>query len=156
MYKWVELYILYMAKQATQYGRYTVEKERESGGFGNTDVWYVRNTGANWETEVGTKQNGKKLARTLAATLDAADVLDPSDVMPPEWGARGITKGDDWQTWVAETHALPVEIATGGNAAIAGWMKVIQKEREGWISNRIGVSEQTVRQYLSDLREGRR
>jgi hypothetical protein len=156
MYKWVELYILYMATQATKYGRYTVERERDTSGYGTTDVWYVRNSGANWEAEVGQKQSGKKLARTLAAVLDAADVHRPSEVMPPEWGARGITANGEWEEWAADAEVIPAQVACGGRAAIAGWLKVIHKEKENWIANEIGVSEQTVRQYLSDLREGRR
>jgi len=157
MYKWLALYVLYMAtKTKTEYGRYSVEHERESSGYGHVDVWYVRNTGANWEVEVGQKRDGKKLARTLAATLDSAGVLDPTDVMPPEWGPRGITADSDWEAWADDAKAVPAAVAGGGKAAIAGWLKVVHKEREGWISNELGVSESTVRQYLSDLREGRR
>jgi hypothetical protein len=158
MYKWLALYRMYMVEQtAKEYGRYSVRRKRESKGFGSTDVWYVAHTGTGWEVETGTKQNGKKLARTLAAVLDSAGVMRPADVMPPEWGARGITSGDDeWQEWAAENKSVPAKVATAGNAAVAGWLKVVGKEREGWIATELGVSEQTVRQYLSDLREGRR
>jgi hypothetical protein len=146
-----------MPSAKKKYGRFTVERERESGrGLGSTDVWYVRRSGKDWEVDCGTKKNGKKLARTLAAALDAADVLDPTDVLPPEWGPRGITADSDWEAWADESKAVPVAIASAGNAAVAAWLKVVHKEREKWIANTLGVSESTVRQYLSDLREGRR
>jgi len=145
--------------QATEdYGRILVEMEKETSGFNSTTpVYYVKYSGENEAVEIGHGKDGKKLARTLAATLDKAGVTGISDVLPPEFGPSKYDRdGGEWEQWAGESQAIPAQVAAAGKAAMAGWLKVVHQEREGWIATELGVSEPTVRQYLSDLREGRR
>jgi len=152
---------MYMAASQTKYGRFEVVKheERRAGSLSPRTRYYVETNGEP-SIKVGSGSNGKKLARTLAATLNAANVHD-LDALPP--GMTGDEPAypdeysdDEWQAWTADNEVLPVRVAGAGKAAIAGYLKVVHRERESWIANRLGVSESTVRQYLSDLREGRR
>lgn len=108
---------------------------------------------------VGSGKNGKKLARTLAATLASAGVHG-FECLPPgfEDGDRPsrVGSGGEWEEWAAESHAVPAEIAAAGKAALAGWLKVVHRRSASQIAHRLGVSESTAQQYLSDLRQGRR
>lgn len=153
---------MYMARaKQKEYGRFEVTTAKQSHSFRNrSTTWYYVETNGEPPVKVGSGSDGKKLARTLAATLDSANVHD-LDALPP--GMTGDEpshpdeySNDEWEAWTAENEVLPVRIAGAGKAAIAGYLKVVHREREAWISNRLGVSESTVRQYLSDLREGRR
>lgn len=136
-----------------QYGQFEVTSE-EGRGIMNDRTWFVAVVYGDDQRYINTGQNGKKLARTLAAALDAADETDLSS-LPPEFGPAARA-GDEWEQWAGETQAVPARIAGAGKAPLAAYLKVVHRQRENWIGNRLGVSEQTVRQYLSDLREGRR
>ena len=118
-------------------------------------MWHVERKGENQSVELNYGKDGKKLARTLAAALDAAGATGTSELLPPVLGPSKHDT-DEWEAWAADTDAVPVKIATAGKAPIAAWLKVVHRERESWIATKLGVSERTVRQYLSDLREGRR
>lgn len=156
------LYSMYMARaKQTEYGSFKVTNatDHRAGTLTNRTIWYVEAYDEP-AVKMGTGKEGKKRARTLAATLDAAD-CHGFDALPP--GLNGDEpeypdshSSDEWEVWSSENGAVPVRIASGGKAAIAGYLKVVHRERESWIGRRIGVSESTVRQYLSDLREGRR
>ena len=158
----MELYSIYMARaKQKEYGRFKVTNTTDSrpGTLSNRTYWYLE-TNAEPPVKMGSGKEGKKRARTLAATLDAAGVHD-FDALPPGLDGDGPDypdehSSDEWEAWVGENEVVPVRIASGGKAAIAGYLKVVHRERENWIANRLGVSESTVRQYLSDLREGRR
>lgn len=151
------VYNLYMPETRSTIGRFEIERERvRNAGFGTTYSYSIVDKHSDWRVQVGDDDTGYQLARTLAATLDAAEIRNPDEIMPPEWGARGVGGGDEWESWVGESKAVPGKIAAAGKAPLAGWLKVVHKERASWIANEIGVAEQTVKQYLSDLREGRR
>ena len=158
----MELYSMYMARaKKTEYGslKVTSATDHRAGTLTNRTNWYVEAYDEP-AVKMGSGKEGKKRARTLAATLDAAGVHD-FDALPPGLDGDGPDypdehSSDEWQAWVGENEVVPVRIASGGKAAIAGYLKVVHRERESWIANRLGVSESTVRQYLSDLREGRR
>jgi hypothetical protein len=145
-----------------KYGRFEVTHEtntRRRSRLSDT-TWYYVETNGEPSVKVGSGSDGKKLARTLAATLNAANVHD-FDVLPPGLDGDEPMHPDDysdneWESWASDNEVVPVRIARGGKAAIAGYLKVVHRERENWIASRLGVSESTVRQYLSDLREGRR
>lgn len=139
----------------TDYGRWQVRGEQNAGLSGTKTMWHVERKGENQSVELNYGKDGKKLARTLAAALDAAGATGSSELLPPELGPSKHDT-DEWEAWVADTDAVPVKIATAGKAPIAAWLKVVHRERESWIATKLGVSERTVRQYLSDLREGRR
>jgi len=145
-------------QDSQKYGYWKVIYTTKRGGFGggSTRTYYVTSSAGKMEPlEINTGKTGKKLARTLAAALEAAGATEHSDILPPEIHPNEYSD-DEWESWVGKTSAIPVQVAAGGKAAIAGYMKVVHQERESWIGSRLGVSEQTVRQYLSDLREGRR
>lgn len=146
-----------MQKQ-TEYGRFEVTGTRQTA-LGNTTSYAV--TGPDGKTvTIGNSTEGRKRARTLAATLESAEVFDMEEMLPPELLGEEPNfpsrTGDGFEEWASVNDVIPVRIATAGKAAMAGWLYVIHRHRPGWISNKLGVSEQTVRQYLSDLREGRR
>jgi len=145
-------------QDSQKYGYWKVVYTSKRGGFGGgtRKTYYVTTSNADMEPlEINTGKTGRKLARTLAAALEAADVTKYDEVLPPELGPSEYAD-DEWESWVGKTNAIPAKVASGGKAAIAGYMKVVHQQRESWIASRLGVSEQTVRQYLSDLREGRR
>jgi hypothetical protein len=52
--------------------------------------------------------------------------------------------------------AVPIEIACMGQAAIASYLFSIHGEDCEHLSNLMGVSESTIRQYISDFRHNRR
>lgn len=131
--------------------------EREKTAWGHSDTYYVEIEGFN-RIEMGKHATGKKLAKTLAATLNAAGATS-YDLLPPEWtkGERpSMASSDRWEGWAAEHMSIPARVAAAGKAAAAGYMKVVYRTEETLIATHLGVSEQTVGQYLSDLREGRR
>jgi hypothetical protein len=134
-------------------GAFRVEYENVASPLGGTTRYYVSEVDGERQVEIGDGTDGKKLARTLAATLAKADVAT-LNVLPPEFGPK--TQGGEWEKWVAESVPVPATVAAAGRAASAGWLKVVYRIREDWIGDEIGVSEDTVVQYLSDLREGRR
>lgn len=150
-----------MGTTKTQYGMFEVTSERKGGGLTGTTVWYVqRGDDSARRRKIGDGKTGKKNARALAAALAAAGQTDLS-ALPPEFGPTKHHQlhgddGDEWEQWAGETQAVPAEVAAAGKAPLAAWVKVVHRERESWIGNRLDVSESTVRQYLSDLREGRR
>jgi len=144
------------AETAESYGLWKVVYTTERGGFGGgTRTVYHVQYGSDEEEriEFGSGKEKKRLARTLAATMNAAGAS--MDLLPPELGPKRYDD-NEWQSWAASSNAIPTKVAAAGKAAIAGYCKVVHREREGWIAGRLDVSEQTVRQYLSDLREGRR
>lgn len=158
----MEIYSMYMVRaKQKEYGSFKVTNatDHRPGTLTNRTNWYVEAYDEP-AVKMGSGKEGKKRARTLAATLDAAgchglDALPPGlDGDEPEYPDKHSS--DDWEAWASENGAVPVRIASGGKAAIAGYLKVVHRERESWIGRRLGVSESTVRQYLSDLREGRR
>jgi len=156
MYKWAELYVLYM-QVAEKYGSIAVKYAKKTTSFGRSDrTYYIEYVGEQEPVEIGDGKDGKKLARTLAAALDSAGVTGYNQILPPEFGPAKHSDTDEWELWAGDSRAIPARIATAGKAAMAGWLKVVHQEREKWIGNELGVSEGTVRQYLSDLREGRR
>jgi len=143
-----------------RYGVFKIVSERQSG-ISRSDVWYVENHEGD-RVRVGDAANGETRAKTLAATLDATKA-GSFDLLPPgmlvDERPRGHPRShsdNDWETWAAETNAVPAEVAGAGKAPLAGYLKIVHRERDGWIANRLGVGEATVRQYLSDLRNGRR
>jgi hypothetical protein len=142
-----------MVRQTTEYGRMKVESERGR----SRRQYYVRPKGGDREAYCGTGKDGKKRARTLAATLDAAGQYD-LDTLPPEWGQDNrLSKfghENEIEEWACEENAVPAEIAVAGKPAVAGYLYVVYNESPSYMS--LGVSESTIRQYLSDLREGRR
>jgi hypothetical protein len=138
-----------------QYGRWIVTKDRNAGISGSKTMYGVEREGENERVEINTGKTGKKLARTLAAALDKAGAIGSEELLPPSLGPSSYD-GDPWEAWAADTDAVPVKVAAAGKASIAAWLKVVHQEREKWIAGKLGVSESTVRQYLSDLREGRR
>jgi hypothetical protein len=138
-----------------EYGQWRVESKKDRGGLDTRTIYYVRRSNGDESVEVGSRKEGRKLARTLAATLDSAKVSGVDDVLPPEF-RPDRHNGDEWEQWAGESLAVPAKVACAGKAPIAGWLKVVHKQSEQWIANRMDVSESTVRQYLSDLREGRR
>lgn len=146
-----------MQMQLTEIDRYggafRVEYENIASPLGGTTRYYVSEVDGERRVEIGDGSDGKRLARTLAATLAKADV-ESLDLLPPEFGPE--KQGNGWESWVSESVPVPVTVAASGRAASAGWLKVVYRMREKWIGNEIGVSEDTVVQYLSDLREGRR
>jgi len=144
-----------MVRQATEYGRFKVESER-----GNSRrSYYVRPKGGDREAYCGNGKDGKKRARTLAAALDAAGQFD-LDTLPPGWAwdnkLRKHGDTEDIEEWAVEENAVPAEIAVAGKPAVAAYLYVIYNENPQFMENTLGVSEATIRQYLSDLREGRR
>lgn len=150
---------MYMAHAKMQYGAFKVTSSTNRRGLSSTTHYYIERNGEE-PVKLGTGKDGKKLARTLAAALEAAGVHN-FDCLPP--GLRGDDpqyphdySDDEWEAWASDNEVVPVRIASGGKAAIAAYLKVVHREREKWIASRLGVSETTVRQYLSDLREGRR
>ena len=159
-YKFDQPYTDCMDKTVAKFGAFTVQSSTSNHGLGRTSTYYVEDKFGDGEpVKVGTGKGGKKLAKTISATLSAAEVTD-LDILPPGMrdGEHPQRYGDAeaWEDWVAENASIPTKVATAGKAAIAGWLKVVHRERESWIANRLGVSETTVRQYLSDLRAGRR
>lgn len=138
---------------ADTYGEaWTVEYENIPSPLGGTTRYYLADASEE-RVEVGDGPDGKRLARTLAATLEKAG-FDSLDVLPPEFGPE--EHGDDWEAWASESFAVPARVSMASKAAVAGWLKVVHRQREEWIADHYGVSEETVVQYLSDLREGRR
>jgi len=139
----------------TEYGRFEVTYETRNTGISNRTTYYVK--AGDERIEINDGNDGRKLARTLAATLDAAGAIDFSE-LPPEWEDERpdeYSEGE-WESWEADNQSVPVRVAGAGKAPLAGYLKVVYGQRESWIARRLDVSEQTVRQYLSDLREGRR
>lgn len=140
-----------------KYGRFAVVSETERTAYGRQVSYYVETKGSG-RVEVGTGNDGKRLAKTLAAALKNADVHD-FEVLPPGFvdGDRPERHdADDWERWCFDTKAVPARIATAGKPATAAYLKVVYRRQESWIATELGVGEQTVVQYLSDLREGRR
>jgi len=145
------------AETEESYGYWKVVYTVERGGFGGgtRNVYHVQcGSDSEQRLEIGSGDEKQRLARTLAATMEAAGATD-FDLLPPELGPTSYD-GDEWEAWAADTNAVPAKVAGAGKAALAGYLKVVHRERESWIGSRLDVSEQTVRQYLSDLREGRR
>lgn len=142
-----------MVRHATEYGRFKVESETGH----SRRKYFVRPKGDYGEAYCGNGKDGKKRARTLAAALDAAGQHD-LETLPPEWGQdnRLSKYGDSGQIekWAVEENAVPAEIAVAGKPAIAAYLYVVYNENPKYMN--LGVSESTIRQYLSDLREGRR
>ncbi len=143
--------------QVTEYGRFKVQKEIDRGGLGKTEKFYVQNGMKGDRIRV---YGGENRAKTLAAVLDSAGAVD-FDVLPMD--SEGLEEprkhnddADEWEVWADDALAVPAEVAVAGKAAVAGFLKVVHRERESWIGTKLGVSEATVRQYLSDLRAGRR
>jgi hypothetical protein len=136
-----------------EYGRWKVT-QTESEGINHRYMYHVERKHEQDQIAVSDGSDGKKLARTLAAALDAAGTIT-EPILPPSLGPNKH-EGDEWEEWSDRNDAVPAKIATAGNAAIAGWLKVVHQERESWIATKMDVSKSTVRQYLSDLREGRR
>ena len=137
---------------ATYGDSFRVEYENIPSPLGGTTRYYVSECDGPGRVEIGDGADGKTLARMLAATLANAAV-DSLDVLPPEFGPE--SHGDAWETWTARTVPVPATVAAAGRAASAGWLKVVYRMREDGIATEVGVSEDTVVQYLSDLREGR-
>ena len=136
-------------------GVFRVEYENVASPLGGTTRFYVAEIDGDAQVEVGDGADGRRNARTLAAALAAAGV-ESLDVLPPEFGPDFAAPGSEWEAWAGESFAVPARIATASRAAIAGWLKAVHRQREDWIASEVGVSEDTVVQYLSDLREGRR
>lgn len=159
MYKYDREYTICMGSAQSNYGRFEVTNQDKNRTFAKSRTAYFVEDRDGHAVEIGTGKNGKKRARTLAATLNAASIYSFEDVLPPglldgDFPSKGAS--DPWQEWASDTDAIPARIATSGKAPMAGWLHIIHRERPSWIANELGVSEQTVRQYLSDLREGRR
>ncbi|WP_128478349.1 hypothetical protein [Halorussus pelagicus] len=133
---------------------FRVEYENVASPLGGTTRFYLSEVEGRERVEVGDGPDGRRNARTLAAALAAAGV-ESLDVLPPEFGPSAHD-GDEWEAWADDSFAVPARVATASRAAIAGWLKVVHRQREDWIASEVGVSEDTVVQYLSDLREGRR
>ena len=140
--------------QTRSYGRFDVESETNPRGLTDRTTYYVTARGANDRVKVGDGKQARHHARTLAAALAAAGEIDLSS-LPPEFGPRRSDE-NEWAGWAGDTLAVPATIAAAGNAPLAGYLKVVHRQSESWIAREMDVSETTVRQYLSDLREGRR
>jgi hypothetical protein len=143
-----------MSDQMT-YGLFSVEEREKRGSLGNVTPYAVTHgSGDDGDEVLVDTSNSRQDARTLAAALSAAGMTTVVDAVPPNLGGRRGEGG--WESWGAETNAVPARVAGAGAAPTAAYIKVVHRERESWIANRLGVSESTVRQYLSDLRAGRR
>lgn len=148
-------------KEVAEYGRFRVVQETDRHGVTKTETYKIQDgvkfRGDNRVQVHGSGKAAKKNAKTLAATLHAAGETD-LDALPEEMNSPSIHNddADSWEVWADENLAVPVSVATAGKAAVAGYLKVVHRERESWIGSKLGVSESTVRQYLSDLRAGRR
>jgi hypothetical protein len=139
----------------TEYGRFEAISERDDSGYLTTVRWSV-DTANEPPIEIGTGSDGKKLARTLAAALDAADV-DGWDCLPPGFADGERPESYDsgtWEAWAADSLTVPARVAASGKAPLAAYLKVVHRKGESWIAKQLDVSEATVRQYLSDLRRG--
>lgn len=143
-------------RRKKEYGRFTVVSERT----GRNTEWMVQreSPGRSYSRQqyaTGIGKDGKKRAKALAAALDAANVLDIQDVMPPseptEYGCES-----EWEEWTAESTAIPAEMFKDGKYSAAGYLHAVYRLRNSQIARKLGVSEQSVSQYLSDLRAGRR
>jgi len=109
--------------------------------------------------ETGTGKDGKKRAKALAAALDAAGFLDLDELPPVAEGSERPTRfgdSDGWEEWTAESYAVPAKAAVDGKYSMAGFMHGVHHASPSEIARYLDVSEQSVRQYLSDLRAGRR
>jgi hypothetical protein len=145
---------------ADRYGVFTIESEPQSG-LTNAAKYYVENHEGD-RVKTGDGDSGQQRARTLAATLHTVEA-GGFDLLPPGMLLADRPRGhpseaseNEWQSWAAETNVVPARVAAAGKAPLAGYLNIVHRERDSWIGGRLGVSEATVRQYLSDLRAGRR
>jgi hypothetical protein len=143
-----------------KYGVLTIESEPQSG-LTNGRRWFVENHEGD-RVKTGEGDSGQQRARTLAATLHAVDG-GTFDLLPPGMLLDDRPRGhptesseNQWESWTAENHGVPARVAAAGKAPLAGYLKIVHRERDSWIGSIIGVSGETVSQYLSDLRAGRR
>lgn len=141
-------------RRKTEYGYFTVERERQR----SSPFWYVTGPDGG-QYGVGTGKDGKKRAKALAAALDAAGMLDLDCLPPCADGTERPTKfgGTDgeWEEWTAEAAAVPAGFMTD-KYAVAGYLHAVHRYAPAKIGRELDVSEQSARQYLSDLRAGRR
>lgn len=135
-------------RKKTKYGYYEVTLK--SGSY------HVTGTGEEERIFVGKDRSGRERAKALAAALDAAGVVQFERVLPPETNPSKNGESGEWQSWSADSYALPAKMLADSNYSAAGYLHGIYDLKPSQIARRIGVSEQSVRQYLSDLRAGRR
>lgn len=146
------------AKTKREYGRFKVEQERRRNGHGRfkskTD-WRVRDRDGNvfW---TGTNRIGRQRAQALASALDSAEVLWMERVLPFDDKPDKYKSNEPWEKWAADQLVVPIRIASSGNAVIAGFLYAVYELDADTISRKLGVSEQTAHQYLTDLRADRR
>lgn len=62
---------------------------------------------------------------------------------------------DFWRKDATTTDAIPVCVAVDGQKAIAAYLFAIQRMGKSGIADRMGKSENTIQQYLSDYKAGR-
>lgn len=137
-------------RRKREYGRFTVESVNNSGPGRAWDV--VGRDGDRFE--VGTGKDARRDAQALASALDSAGVLELDDVLPPKKPSKFT--GEEWESWSDESNAVPARLVGAGKHVVAAYLDVVNEERTGTIASRLDVGEQTVRQYLSDLRADRR
>lgn len=133
-----------------EYGRFTVERNRASIG-GRTEWIVVGRDGETWS--LGAKKDGRRDAQALAAAFDKANVLDMDDLLPSK--SPDKYTGGEWEEWAAAAEVVPADLVGAGKPAVAAWMKVVLGVSIIRISHSLDVSEQSVRQYLADLRADR-
>lgn len=142
-------------RRKTDYGRFQVESESQLHSA-NREWFVVDGNGDRFSCGTGRGQSSaRKDAQALAGALDSAGILELDKVMPEgspsRWG-----EADEWEEWAARAEAVPARVIGGGKWCVAGWLNVVVELGTGQIARRLDVSESTVKQYLTDLRAGRR
>lgn len=151
-------------KKRKHYGQYTIESDR---AHRRQKLWYVVDRDGNRYHVATGRHNARRRAQALAAALDAADVymtdgieaiMPPDEVDGEDWsGSRfGNNHENDWANWSLDNSVVPVKLMKDGNYSVSGWLHGVYDIDPKWIAQYLDVSEQSVRQYLSDLRSGRR
>ena len=142
-------------RRKREYGKWTVEGHRRDS------VSIVDREGHAWT--IGSGPDAFKRGQALAAALDATNCwMDcVEELLPPEEPGRGgFSKyprdEDGWDYWSIDNLVVPAKLLGDGKYGAAGWIYGVYGTNPEWIANHLDVSEQSVRQYLSDLRSGRR
>ena len=144
-------------RRKRQYGRWNVEQRKEN----SRSVWYVIHDKDNAEIgPLGSRRKGRLRAQALASALDSAGISGKyqlNRVKPPEEKTVvSSSEAETWAQWADRAHPVPSRIAGHGSPVIAGYLAGAYGLRTEKIAHELGLSDQTVSQYLSDLRAGRR